>query len=395
MTDTNAAAGAGTTAAAPAPPPSRNRAGVGRFVRRTLTENESWTFIALIVLMAVFTGLAPGKFLTTSDLSLISQTTAPFLVMAVGETFVILTAGIDLSVGFVLVLSGVVAGEYYVHNGGANAGVGTIWIGVLIGLDTGAGYGALQGFMVAKLKIPPLIATLAGLGGAEGLSYLITGGHDVATVPGKLASSIGQGSLGGVQWLIVISFLVTLLFGLILAFTRFGRYTYAIGSNDEAARRVGINVDRYLIGVYALSGLTAGLAGIMNLAYYSTTTISGHPLDNLVVITAVVLGGASLFGGRGSILGTFIGVFIPEMLAAGLIIIGVNQYWQYILTGVVLAAAVYLDQFRRRLRFSVSGWPPVPAAAAAAPRAVAAAPPLAPASPRRTSSWWSAPRATT
>jgi ribose transport system permease protein len=351
MTDTNAAAGAGTAGAdAPTPQAPRNRAGAARIFRRLLTENESWTFIALIVLMVVFTAMAPGKFLTTSDLSLISQTTAPFLVMAVGETFVILTAGIDLSVGFVLVLSGVVAGEYYIHNGGTNAGVGTIWIGVLIGLATGAGFGALQGVMVSKLKIPPLIATLAGLGVAEGLSYLITGGHDLATVPNKLASSIGQGSLFGIQWLIVISFLVTLLFGLILAFTRFGRYTYAIGSNAEAARRVGINVDRYLIGVYALSGLMAGLAGIMNLAYYSTTTISGHPLDNLVVITAVVLGGASLFGGRGSILGTFIGVFIPEMLAAGLIIIGVNQYWQYILTGVVLAAAVYLDQFRRRLR---------------------------------------------
>ena len=353
MTDTNAAADsgtAGTGGGAPAPRPARQQSGLWRIVKRALTENESWTFIALIVLIAVFTGLAPGKFLTTSDLSLISQGAAPILVMAVGETFVILTAGIDLSVGFVLVLSGVVAGEFYVHNGGANASVGTIWLGVLIGLATGAGYGAMQGLMVAKLKIPPLIATLAGLGGAEGLSYLITGGHDVATVPSKLASSIGQGSLFGIQWLIIISFLVALLFGLILAYTRFGRYTYAIGSNPEAARRVGINVDRYLIGVYALSGLMAGLAGIMNLAYFSTTTISGHPLDNLTVITAVVLGGASLFGGRGSILGTFLGVFIPTMLAAGLIIIGVNQYWQYILTGAVLAAAVYLDQFRRRLR---------------------------------------------
>jgi ribose transport system permease protein len=102
--------------------------------------------------------------------------------------------------------------------------------------------------------------------------------------------------------------------------------------------------------VYALSGLTVGLAGIMNLAYFSTTTISGHPLDNLTVITAVVIGGTSLFGGRGSMLGTFFGVFIPELLAAGLIIAGVNQYWQYILTGFVLGAAVYLDQIRRRLR---------------------------------------------
>ena len=106
----------------------------------------------------------------------------------------------------------------------------------------------------------------------------------MATVPNKLASSIGQGSLGGVQWLIIISFLATLVFGLILAYTRFGRYTYAIGSNPEAARRVGINVDWYLMLIYGLSGLMAGLAGIMNLSYYSTTTISGHPLDNLTVI---------------------------------------------------------------------------------------------------------------
>ena len=330
--------------------PSPGLLDVRRLLKRTITANESWTFIVLLIVVVCFTILSPGKFLTTNDFSLISQGAAPFLVMAVGETFVILTAGIDLSVGFVLVLSGVVAGEYYIHNGGTNASVGTVWLGVIIGLATGGVFGMMQGFAVAKMKIPPLIATLAGLGIAEGLSYLITGGHDLATVPNKLASSIGQGSLFGVQWLIVISFLTALLFGLILAHTSFGRYTYAIGSNPEAARRVGIDVDRHLILVYGVSGLMAGLAGIMNLAYFSTTTISGHPLDNLVVITAVVLGGASLFGGRGSMLGTFIGVFIPETLAAGLIIAGVNQYWQYILTGVVLAAAVYLDQFRRRLR---------------------------------------------
>jgi ribose transport system permease protein len=189
-----------------------------------------------------------------------------------------------------------------------------------------------------------------GLGVAEGLSYLIAGGVDISSIPAKLSSSIGLGTFAGVQWLIIISFLATLVFGLVLAFTRFGRYTYAIGSNPEAAERAGINVDLHLIKVYALSGFMSGVAGILNLAYFSTTTISGHPLDNLTVITAVVIGGASLFGGRGSMLGTFIGVFIPELLANGLIIAGVNQYWQYILTGLVLGAAVYLDQIRRRLR---------------------------------------------
>jgi ribose transport system permease protein len=343
---------AGRTAGQEAPHTSP-RAAVARgprLLRRTLAAGETWVFAALIIMMAIFTGLSPGKFLTINDLSLNAQTTAPFLLMSIGETFVIITAGIDLSVGFVLVLCGVVAGEYYLSNGGPNAGAGTIWVGAILGLATGGAFGALQGVAVAKLKMPPLIATLMGLGVAEGLSFLITGGHDIPSVPNLLISSIGTGSFAGVQWLIIISFLATLLFGLILAFTRFGRYTYAIGSNPEAALRAGINVDRHLIKVYALSGLMAGLAGILNLAYYSTTTISGHPLDNLVVITAVVIGGASLFGGRGSMLGTFFGVFIPELLATGLIIAGVNQYWQYILTGLVLGLAVYLDQIRRQLR---------------------------------------------
>jgi ribose transport system permease protein len=321
-----------------------------RLTRRLVTANATWTFLALIIEMAYFTAAAPNKFLTLSDLSLISQGAAPFLIMAVGQTFVIITAGIDLSVGFVLVLSGVVAGEYYLSHGGANASTGTIWIGALIGLAVGGGWGLLQGVMVAKLKIPALIATLAGLGGAEGISYLITGGSDLRVVPNRLVSSVGSGGIFGIQWLIVISFAITLIFGLVLAYTRFGRYTYAIGSNPEAAVRAGINVDRHLMKVYALSGMLAGLAGILDLAYFGTTTISGHPLDNLTVITAVVLGGTSLFGGRGSMLGTLIGVFIPAMLATGLIIVGVNQYWQYVLTGAVLAAAVYLDQFRRRLR---------------------------------------------
>jgi ribose transport system permease protein len=330
--------------------PARAMARGPLLVRRLLAAGETWVFAALIIMMAVFTVKEPGKFLTLNNLSLNAQTAAPFLLMSIGETFVILTAGIDLSVGFVLVLSGVVAGDFYLSHGGANASVGIIWVGAILGIASGAGFGALQGVAVAKLKIPPLIATLMGLGVAEGLSYLITGGSDLRAVPNTLVSSIGTGYFAGVQWVIIISFLATLVFGLILAYTRFGRYTYAIGSNPEAALRAGVNVDWHLIKVYALSGLMAGLAGIVNLAYYGTTTISAHPLDNLTVITAVVIGGASLFGGRGSMLGTFIGVFIPALLLSGLNIWPANQFLQYIITGLVLGAAVYLDQIRRRLR---------------------------------------------
>ena len=318
--------------------------------RRLSTANASWTLLALIILMAVFTIAAPGRFLTGTDLSLIATNAATLLIMAVGQTFVIITAGIDLSVGMVLVLAGVVAGEYYMHNGAANAGWGTILIGAVIGLAVGAGFGAAQGFVVAKGKVPPLIVTLGGFGVAEGLSYLISGGTDLRTVPTKLVDTIGFGTLGGLRWLIIIAFLIAILFGLLLAYTRFGRYTYAIGSNPEAARRAGINVDRHLVKVYGLQGLLSGAAGVLSLGFLETTGIASHPTDNLTVITAVVLGGASLFGGRGTMIGTVIGLFIPAVLQTGLVIKDVNSYWQYVAIGLILVAAVYLDQFRRRLR---------------------------------------------
>jgi ribose transport system permease protein len=321
-------------------------------LRRLVTLNEAWTAIALIAIMAYFSIASPGKFLTTGDLSNIAANAAPLLVMAIGQTYVILTAGIDLSVGSVLVFAGVVAGEYYQSQpgSGTNAGWGVILVGMLIAIAVGLAFGAIQGFVIAKAKVPPLITTLAGLLVAEGISYLITGGSDVRSVPNRLAQTIGLGSVGGLPWLVIISFALTLVFGLILSYTSFGRYTYAIGSNAEAARRAGIKVDLHLIKVYALQGMLSGAAGLLSLAYFGTTTISGHSTDNLTVITAVVLGGASLFGGRGSMFGTLLGVFIPAMLLTGLVILAVNQYWQYVAIGLVLGAAVYLDQFRRRLR---------------------------------------------
>jgi ribose transport system permease protein len=335
------------------PPASTQPGGRGlarRLRRRAAVASETWTLLALLLLVIFFTVREPGKFATLGDFSLIAQNASTYLVMAVGQTFVILTAGIDLSVGSVLVLAGVVTDLYCIHHGGTNAGWATIVIGAVLGIASGAGWGALQGFLVAKAKIPPLIATLAGFGAASGVSYLITGGSDFRTVPSRLVNTIGLGGIAGIPWLIVISFGIAIIFGLILNYTRFGRYTYAIGSNAEAARRAGISVDRHLIKIYALSGLMAGIAGLLALANFDSTTIAGHTTDNLTVITAVVLGGASLFGGRGSMLGTVLGVFIPAVLLTGLVILTINQYWQDVAIGIVLAAAVYLDQFRRRLR---------------------------------------------
>ncbi len=321
-----------------------------RLGRQALVANESWTIAALIIIMAAFTITSPDTFLTTRDLSLIAQNASPLLVMAVGQTFVILTAGIDLSVGSILIFSSVIADEYYTHNGATSAGWGTVVIGIVLGIAAAAAWGWAQGFAVARMGIPPLIATLGGFGAALGASYLITGGTDLGAPPDPLAKTIGLGAPGGLPWMITISFLVTLIFGLILAYTRFGRYTYVIGSNPEAGRRAGINVNRHLIKVYMLAGALSGLAGILSLAFNDGTTITGHSTDNLTVITGVVLGGASLFGGRGSMIGTFIGIFIPQVLNSGLEIAGVNEYWQQVAIGLILVGAVYLDRFRRRLR---------------------------------------------
>jgi ribose transport system permease protein len=355
--ETPAAADAASQPQPAAAPGAPGGSGFGataeRALRTVISFSETWTLLALVVLIIYFSVRAPGKFDTLTNFSLMGSGNAWYLVMAVGETFVILTAGIDLAVGAILVLAGVVVDLYCIHHGGAGAGWGTIAVGSVLGLVTGAGCGAVQGLGVTKLKVPPLIVTLGGFIAFTGAAYLITGGADFRTTPSRLVNTIGLGNVASwfpIPWLITISFAVAIVFGLILAYTRFGRYTYAIGSNPEAARRVGIAVDRHLIKVYALSGVLAGLAGILSLANFSSTTIAGHSFDNLTVITGVVLGGASLFGGRGTMLGSVIGLAIPAVLLTGLTVIGLNQYWQDVAIGAVLVAAVSLDQFRHRLR---------------------------------------------
>ncbi|MEU5312754.1 ABC transporter permease [Streptomyces sp. NPDC021562] len=327
------------------------RPGVPDWLRRAATLNELWTFVILVALVAFFTVAAPGKFFTTYDITQIAVNAAIYLVLGVGMTFVIITAGIDLSIGSVLVLAAVAAGEYNLHHGGPNSGWGTVAICAVIALAVGTAWGALQGAVVASGKVPPLIVTLGGLGAALGIAELATGGQDPAGAASThLQNSLGFGKVLGIPWMVVLAAVVTALFGAVLAGTRFGEHTLAIGSNPTAVRRAGIPVGRHLVKVYGLMGLLAGLGAVMWLASYGTTSIAGHSTDNLKVITAVVLGGTSLFGGRGSVLGTVIGVFIPAVLTTGLIVIGVQQYWQDVAVGVVLVVAVYVDQLRRKTR---------------------------------------------
>jgi ribose transport system permease protein len=294
----------------------------------------------------VFFSLAAGeKFLSTANFSLISQNIAVWAVLGVGMTFVIITAGIDLSIGSVLVFSSVVAARVMEHVGGD--GWGVAGLGLLAALVAGTAWGTLNGFLIAKAKIPALIVTLGSLSVALGLAQVITGGIDIRSVPGALTDFNTYEKVLGIPALPFVALVTVGLGAIVLHRTRFGRYTYAIGSNQVGARRVGINVDRHLMLVYALSGAMAGLGAMLALAQFGTTTIAGQSLTNLNVIAAVVIGGTSIFGGEGSVFGTVVGLFIPAVLQAGFVIIGVESFWQGVAVGSVLVAAVYVDQSRR------------------------------------------------
>jgi ribose transport system permease protein len=314
-------------------------------IKRITSLQSVWILGVLLVIVAFFSVAAGGKFFSPSNFSLISQNIAVWAVLGVGMTFIIITSGIDLSIGSVLVFSSVVAAKVMESIGGDSWG--TAAIGILAALVTGAIWGLLNGVLVAKAKIPPLIVTLGTLSIALGLAQVITGGIDVRSVPGALTDFNTYIKILGIPSLPFVALVVVIIGGIVLHKTRFGRYTYAIGSNEEAARRVGVHVSRHLIMVYALMGMLAGLGAVLALAQFGTTTIAGQSLTNLNVIAAVVIGGTSIFGGEGSIFGTVVGLFIPAVLQAGFVIIGVEPFWQGVAVGIVLIAAVYIDQSRR------------------------------------------------
>lgn len=302
--------------------------------------------LVLIAIWVVFAVRSPDQFASVGNMRLIAQNAAILAILGVGMTFVIITSGIDLSIGSVMVFSGVIGAKVMLWQGGD--GWTTAAYGVVASVLSGLAWGLLNGVLIAKAKIPPLIVTLGTLGMALGAAQIITKGIDIREVPTIMQDKIGYGNVfGQVPTLTVIALVFVVVGGIILHGTRFGRFTYAVGSNEEAARRVGLEVDRHLIKVYALSGLLAGVAGILSLAQFNTTAIAGQTQTNLNVIAAVVIGGTSLFGGIGTIFGTVVGLFIPAVLQNGFVIEGVQPFWQQVAVGAVLIAAVYVDQMRR------------------------------------------------
>jgi ribose transport system permease protein len=290
--------------------------------------------------------LPSGTFLSTFNAQTIAADSAVLLVLASGATLVIVTGGLDLSIGSIMTLAAVVAALVMKDVGGSDATA--IIAGIGAGIGVAVAWGCVNGLLVAVVNVPPFIVTLGSLGAALGVARLLSNGTTIGGTPPPLSQDIGQAQVAGLPVPFLIGFATMAVVGTLLHHTRFGEHTYLIGSNEEAARRGGIHVKRHLVALYTLSGALAGLAGLIDLARFDNASVStGHVTELIAAIAAVVIGGASLFGGVGLMVGTAIGVFIPVVLANGLLIRGVERFWQDIIIGIILVAAVAFDQWRR------------------------------------------------
>jgi len=293
----------------------------------------------LIVLAIVFEVMS-GRFMSVNNISNVMQQASINIVLASGMTFVILTGGIDLSVGSILATSAMVA-----------VIVSLIpefgWLGVPAAMLVGLACGLANGILISALGLPPFIVTLGSLTAVRGIARLL--GNDTTVFNSDLPFDvIGNGSLFGIPWLAIIAVAVVLISWFILKRTVLGTWIYATGGNPEAARLTGIKVPMVLLFVYGISGFFAGLGGAMAAArLYAANGLQLGQSYELDAIAAVILGGTSFVGGVGSIWGTLIGALIIAVLSNGLILIGVSDIWQYIVKGLVIIAAVALDRYRQ------------------------------------------------
>ena len=341
------------TATKPAPAPERvppAAAAALRYLHRVpAAARNLWIGGVLLAICVVFAINSP-YFLTRANWLNTSSTATEVLLLAVGETFVICSGGIDLSVGAVLGCSGTAGAWVMAHWFATATGAAplALTVGFLATLVVGAAFGALNGLLVTRAAVPPFVVTLGTLGIATGLGYLLNNGQEISNIPASV-TTVGNTNLGG--WIpvpVAVTAVITIWYGLVLARTRFGAYTLSIGDSREAVVRAGINDRRHLFKVYLLAGALAGVAGILVMARLGAGSPDSGATDNLNAIAAVVIGGASLFGGRGTIAGTVIGTGIIAVLLTGLVLVNVPPFWQEVLVGAVLILAVYIDQLRGR-----------------------------------------------
>ncbi len=316
------------------------------------------TYIALIAVVAFFAAMAPN-FLSTATMLILLKHVAITAILAIGMSFVILTGGIDLSVGSIAGLSGMVAGSLLM-NGLVLQPLNLViypdtWGVVLISLGIGAGIGLANGLLVSRFGVAPFIATLGMLYVARGAAMLSSGGTTFANLNGRPDYGnagfawLGSGEIAHVP-VIILSLIILAVIAIVVASrTPFGRYVYAIGGNERASVLAGVKVTDIKIAVYVISGLCAALVGLL----ISSQLMAAHPASGetleLSAIAAVVLGGASLAGGRGTIGGALVGACVIGVLADGMVMMGVSEFWQMIIKGAVIVGAVILDQVQKNL----------------------------------------------
>jgi ribose transport system permease protein len=315
-----------------------------------LAAARAWLFLIVLLigfeLWAQFSFGATFIFNTYNIRSILIAATAP-LMLAIGQTFVIISGGIDLSVGFTMGFAAVIAAH--------TVNVLTPQIGTLPALAValvaaiGGSFipGLVNGWLIARLRVPPFIGTLGMYGVARGVAFLIAGGTTVP-ISNEALNFMGNGTLLGVPMVVVLTALTLLVLHYVLSESRFGQYTYALGGSRAAAVRAGINVRRLTIWLYILSAVCAGIAGVLYTGRFSAGAAqAGEPLL-LDSIAGVVIGGASLFGGSGTVLGTLIGALIIAVIQYGLVFINVEPFWQFVAVGVVIIISVLVDQAQRK-----------------------------------------------
>lgn len=299
--------------------------------------------IALLLACVIFSALSP-RFLASENFALILQQVMVVGVLAIGQTLVILTAGIDLSCGLVMALGAVVMSKL------ATVGGWPPWAAVSAGIAVTTGVGVINGLLVTRVKLPPFIVTLGTMNIAFAATQLISRSQSITDLP-PLLTWLGASVRFGrapVSYGVMLMLGLYLLTWLWLRETAAGRHVYAVGNHREAARLAGISTDRVLLGVYALAGACYGVAALLSVARTGVGDPQAGQTENLDTVTAVVLGGTSLFGGRGVVLGTLVGALIVGVFRNGLTLTGVSSIYQILVTGVLVIVAVALDQWSRR-----------------------------------------------
>ena len=324
----------------------------GKSLLMRIAELRAWVFLILLILFfEVWAQVEHGTtflFNPYNVKAIAVAATAP-LVLALGQTFVIISAGIDLSLGFIMGLASVVA-AHMANYAAAQLGLPLLpamLFGVLVGVGSTIVPGLVNGWLIAHLKVPPFIGTLGMYGVARGSAYLFAGGMTIA-ISNPWYSSIGNDRILGVPIIVILAAICCIVLHYVLSQTRFGQHTYAMGASTAAANRAGINIKKLTIKIYLLSAVMAGIAGVLYTGRFSAgAPQAGEPLL-LLSIAAVVIGGASLFGGSGTIWGTVAGALVIAVIDYGLVFVDVEPFWQFIAVGLVIIISVLVDQAQRR-----------------------------------------------